>query len=150
MPLGLRGESIAPADLLPGALEAPLSWRDIMEGAGFTGPLRALAAQAQVLELTEARVQLRFGVNALLTSENRTLMERRVRDWLGRPFSVEFVAGEAETGTTVAEEDRERRKAEHQALIERFKADPVVKDVVRLLGGTIDEDSIRPSQADED
>lgn len=121
-----------------------------MEGAGFSGPLRALAAQAQVLELTEARVQLRFGVNALLTNENRTLMERRVRDWLGRPFSVEFVAGEAETGTTVAEEDRERRKAEHRALIERFKADPVVKDVVRLLGGTVDEDSIRPLEANED
>ena len=126
---------------------APLSWRDIIEGAGLSGPIRTLAAQAQVLELTEARVQLRFGVNALLTDANRELMEHRVAGWLGRPFSVEFVAGEAESGTTVAEADRAQRNAEHQALIERFKADPVVRDVVRLLGGTVDEDSIRPPEA---
>ena len=101
-----------------------------------------------MLELSEARGQLRLGVNALLTEANRALIEERAGAWLGRPFRVEFVAGEADAGTTVADADRARRIAERRALVDRFKADPVVRDVVRLLGGAVDEDSIRPPEAD--
>ena len=45
--------------------------------------------------------------------------------------------------------DRRRRAKEHQEMVERFKNDPLVKEVLRLFGGTIDESSIRPLSEEE-
>ena len=85
----------------PSIDEAPLSWREIIAGAGLAGPLKVLAAESQVIELT--------------------------RD----------------------DADRRRRAKEHQEMVERFKNDPLVKEVLRLFGGTIDESSIRPLSEEE-
>lgn len=95
-----------------------------------------------MISLTDARVQLRLGVQSLLTEHNKKLLEERISGWLGRPFRVEFLAGTVEAGSTVA--DAERRE-----LIEQFKSDPVVQEIVRLFNGKIDEDSIRPLTPEE-
>lgn len=49
----------------------------------------------------------------------------------------------------MADADRRRRAKEHQEMVERFKNDPLVKEVLRLFGGTIDESSIRPLSEEE-
>ena len=108
---------------------APLSWREIIAGVGLAGPLKVLAAESQVIELTRDRVQLRLGVQS--------------------PFRVLFEAGATEAGETVADAARRRRAKEHQEMVERFKNDPLVKEVLRLFGGTIDESSIRPLSEEE-
>ena len=95
---------------------APLSWREIIAGAGLAGPLKVLAAESA---------------------------------YFGRPFRVLFEAGATEAGATVADADRRRRAKEHQEMVERFKNDPLVKEVLRLFGGTIDESSIRPLSEEE-
>ncbi|MBE5692711.1 MAG: hypothetical protein EGQ34_07455 [Sutterella sp.] len=130
-------------------MEGPLSWRDIIEGAGLTGPLKSLASQSQVISLTDARVQLRLGVQSLLTEQNKKLLEERISVWLGRAFRVEFLAGTVEAGSTVADAERRKKEAERRELIEKFKSDPVVKEIVRLFNGKIDEDSIRPLTPEE-
>ena len=93
---------------------APLSWREIIAGAGLAGPLK-----------------------------------ERLSAYFGRPFRVLFEAGATEAGATVADADRRRRAKEHQEMVERFKNDPLVKEVLRLFGGTIDESSIRPLSEEE-
>ena len=129
----------------PSIDEAPLSWREIIAGAGLAGPLKVLAAESQVIELTRDRVQLRLGV----TEQNRRFLEERLSAYFGRPFRVLFEAGATEAGATVADADRRRRAKEHQEMVERFKNDPLVKEVLRLFGGTIDESSIRPLSEEE-
>ena len=128
---------------------APLSWREIIAGAGLAGPLKVLAAESQVIELTRDRVQLRLGVQSLVTEQNRRFLEERLSAYFGRPFRVLFEAGATEAGATVADADRRRRAKEHQEMVERFKNDPLVKEVLRLFGGTIDESSIRPLSEEE-
>ena len=103
-----------------------------------------LAAESQVIELTRDRVQLRLGVQSLVTETNRRFLEERLKAYFGRPFHVIFEAGAAEAGATVADSERRERAEERRQLVERFKNDPLVKEVLRLFGGTIDEDSIRP------
>ena len=105
-----------------------------------------LAAESQVIELTRDRVQLRLGVQSLVTEQNRRFLEERLSAYFGRPFRVLFEAGATET---VADADRRRRAKEHQEMVERFKNDPLVKEVLRLFGGTIDESSIRPLSEEE-
>lgn len=133
---------------------APLSWREIIAGAGLAGPLKVLAAESQVIELTRDRVQLRLGVQSLVTEQNRRFLEERLSAYFSRPFRVLFEAGATEAGATeagatVADADRRRRAKEHQEMVERFKNDPLVKEVLRLFGGTIDESSIRPLSEEE-
>ena len=128
----------------PSIDEAPLSWREIIAGAGLAGPLKVLAAESQVIELTRDRVQLRLGVQSLVTEQNRRFLEERLSAYFGRPFRVLFEAGATEAGA-----DRRRRAKEHQEMVERFKNDPLVKEVLRLFGGTIDESSIRPLSEEE-
>ncbi|WP_368045430.1 DNA polymerase III subunit gamma/tau C-terminal domain-containing protein [uncultured Sutterella sp.] len=115
----------------------------------MTGPLKSLASQSQVISLTDARVQLRLGVQSLLTEHNKKLLEERISGWLGRPFRVEFLAGTVEAGSTVADAERRKKEAERRELIEKFKSDPVVQEIVRLFNGKIDEDSIRPLTPEE-
>ena len=87
---------------------------------------------------------MRLGVQSLVTEQNRRFLEERLSAYFGRPFRVLFEAGATEAGATVADADRRRRAKEHQEMVERFKNDPLVKEVLRLFGGTIDESSIRP------
>ena len=88
-------------------------------------------------------------MQSLLTDANRRLLEDRISAWLGHPFSVAFEVAEAEAGSTVADEERERAAAARRELIERFKRDPVVKEFVRVFNGTVDEASVRELTADE-
>lgn len=139
---------------LPRAQQAPrageqLNWRNIIDGARFAGPVRMLASQSQVLKLEENRVQLRLNVAALATEANRRLMAQKLSDYFGRPFRVEFEVGSLDAGSTVADAQRAERAKAHAELVERFKNDPLVKEVLRVFGGTIDEDSIRPISDDE-
>lgn len=138
----------------PRAQQAPrageqLNWRNIIDGARFSGPVRMLASQSQVLKLEENRVQLRLNVAALATEANRRLMAQKLSDYFGRPFRVEFEVGSLDVGSTVADAQRAERAKAHAELVERFKNDPLVKEVLRVFGGTIDEDSIRPISDDE-
>ncbi|MBM6704077.1 hypothetical protein H6A60_06200 [Sutterella massiliensis] len=138
----------------PRAQQAPrageqLNWRNIIDGARFSGPVRMLASQSQVLKLEENRVQLRLNVAALATEANRRLMAQKLSDYFGRPFRVEFEVGSLDAGSTVADAQRAERAKAHAELVERFKNDPLVKEVLRVFGGTIDEDSIRPISDDE-
>ncbi len=138
----------------PRAQQAPrageqLNWRNIIDGARFAGPVRMLASQSQVLKLEENRVQLRLNVAALATEANRRLMAQKLSDYFGRPFRVEFEVGSLDAGSTVADAQRAERAKAHAELVERFKNDPLVKEVLRVFGGTIDEDSIRPISDDE-
>ena len=107
-----------------------------------------LATQSQVLSLEENRVQLRLNVAALATEANRRLLAQRLTDYLGRPFRVEFEVGSLDAGSTVADAKRAEKAKAHAELVERFKNDPLVKEVLRVFGGTIDEDSIRPVEDD--
>lgn len=111
--------------------------------------MKSLASQAQVISLTDRRVQLRLGVQSLLTEHNKKLLEERISLWLDRTFRVEFLSGEVEAGSTVADAERRKKEAERRELIEKFKSDPVVKEIVRLFNGKIDEDSIRPLTPEE-
>lgn len=111
--------------------------------------MKSLASQSQVISLTDARVQLRLGVQSLLTEQNKKLLEERISVWLGRAFRVEFLAGTVEAGSTVADAERRKKEAERRELIEKFKSDPVVQEIVRLFNGKIDEDSIRPLTPEE-
>lgn len=138
----------------PRAQQAPrageqLNWRNIIDGARFSGPVRMLASQSQVLKLEENRVQLRLNVAALATEANRRLMAQKLSDYFGRPFRVEFEVGSLDAGSTVADAQRAERAKAHAELVERFKNDPLVKEVLRVFDGTIDEDSIRPISDDE-
>ena len=138
----------------PRAQQAPrageqLNWRNIIDGARFSGPVRMLASQSQVLKLEENRVQLRLNVAALATEANRRLMAQKLSDYFGRPFRVEFEVGSLDAGSTVGDAPRAERAKAHAELVERFKNDPLVKEVLRVFGGTIDEDSIRPISDDE-
>ena len=138
----------------PRAQQAPrageqLNWRNIIDGARFSGPVRMLASQSQVLKLEENRVQLRLNVAALATEANRRLMAQKLSDYFGRPFRFEFEVGSLDAGSTVADAQRAERAKAHAELVERFKNDPLVKEVLRVFGGTIDEDSIRPISDDE-
>ena len=138
----------------PRAQQAPrageqLNLRNIIDGARFAGPVRMLASQSQVLKLEENRVQLRLNVAALATEANRRLMAQKLSDYFGRPFRVEFEVGSLDAGSTVADAQRAERAKAHAELVERFKNDPLVKEVLRVFGGTIDEDSIRPISDDE-
>ncbi len=138
----------------PRAQQAPrageqLNWRNIIDGARFAGPVRMLASQSQVLKLEENRVQLRLNVAALATEANRRLMAQKLSDYFGRPFRVEFEVGSLDAGSTVADAQRAERAKAHAELVERFKNDPLVEEVLRVFGGTIDEDSIRPISDDE-
>lgn len=138
----------------PRAQQAPrageqLNWRNIIDGARFSGPVRMLASQSQVLKLEENRVQLRLNVAALATEANRRLMAQKLSDYFGRPFRVEFEVGSLDAGSTVADAQRAERAKAHAELVERFKNDPLVEEVLRVFGGTIDEDSIRPISDDE-
>ena len=108
-----------------------------------------LASQSQVLKLEENRVQLRLNVAALATEANRRLMAQKLSDYFGRPFRVEFEVGSLDAGSTVADVQRAERAKAHAELVERFKNDPLVKEVLRVFGGTIDEDSSRPISDDE-
>lgn len=108
-----------------------------------------LATQSQVLSLEENRVQLRLNVAALATEANRRLLEQKLSDYFGRPFRVAFEVGTLDQGSTVADERRAEKAKAHAELVERFKNDPLVKEVLRVFGGTIDEDSIRPVKDDE-
>lgn len=84
-------------------------------------------------------------MQSLVTEANRKLLEARLTAYFGRHFRVDFEAGETDSGSTVAGAERERRAAERREMIERFKSDPLVKEVIRLFGGEVDEDSIRPA-----
>ena len=108
----------------PSIDESPLSWREIIAGAGLAGPLKVLAAESQVIELTRDRVQLRLGVQSLLTEHNKKLLEERISGWLGRPFQVEFLAGTVEAGSTVADAERRKKEAERRELIEKLMKIP--------------------------
>ena len=103
-----------------------------------------LAAQSQVLLLEANRVKLRLGVRSIATEDNRRMLEECLSRYLGRAFRVSFEVGILEEGATVAEAEREERVRARQALIETFKKEPIVREVVRLFGGVIDESSVRP------
>ena len=110
----------------PRAQQAPrageqLNWRNIIDGARFSGPVRMLASQSQVLKLEENRVQLRLNVAALATEANRRLMAQKLSDYFGRPFRVEFEVGSLDAGSTVADAQRAERAKAHAELVERFK-----------------------------
>lgn len=119
----------------------PLNWRDIVRASGLEGPIKMIAAQAQVLSLSEDCVKLRLGVAALATESNRRLLSEKLSVRLGHSFRVVFEVGELD-GDTVADEERRERYLAHRALIEGFRKDPFVTDVAKLFEGTIDEDSI--------
>ncbi len=122
----------------------PLNWRKIIQGARLKGPVRMLAAQSQVLLLEANRVKLRLGVRSIATEDNRRMLEECLSRYLGRAFRVSFEVGILEEGATVAEAEREERVRARQALIETFKKEPIVREVMRLFGGVIDESSVRP------
>ncbi len=103
-----------------------------------------LATQSQVMALEENRVQLRLSVQALATESNRRLLSDKLSAYLGRPFRVDFEVGDLELGSTLADAQRRERQAAHAALVERFKNDPYVQEVVKIFGGTIDEASVKP------
>ncbi len=109
-----------------------------------------LATQAQVVTLEENRVQLRLNVAALTTEANRKLLSEQIERFLGHDFRVEWEVGALEEGSTVAEAVREEKALARKELIERFKNDPFVQEVVRLFDGTIDEDSIREVEPNKD
>lgn len=108
-----------------------------------------LATQSQVMALEENRVQLRLSVQALATDSNRRLLSEKLSAYLGRPFRVDFEVGALERGATLADAERREREAAHAALVERFKSDPLVQEVVKLFGGTVDEASVKPAESAE-
>ena len=57
--------------------------------------------------------------------------------------------GRVET-VTVAESIRQEREEARRALVEAFRNDPVVKEVIRLTGAEIDESSIRALTPEEE
>lgn len=102
-----------------------------------------LAAQAQVTALTADRVQLRLGVQSLVTESNRRFLEERLSAHFGRPFRVIFESGAVEAESTVAGADRVQRERERRELVERFRNDPLVRETIRMFGGEVDEASVR-------
>ena len=125
----------------------PLDWRSIIAGAKLTGPLRNLAASAQVLELTESHVKLRLRVAAFATEQNRQLLSEALSTYFGQHCMVEFEVGDVTGGTLADAEEAERREARRQ-LIEGFRNDPFVRQVAALFHGTIDEASVRERKND--
>ena len=60
----------------------------------------------------------------------------------GTACRVTFEVGRVET-VTVAESIPQEREEARRMLVEAFRNDPVVKEVIRLTGAEIDESSIR-------
>ena len=107
----------------PDRSESSLDWRSIIAGAGLTGPLRNLAASAQVLELTRSHVRLRLRVAAFATETGRELLSRALSSYFGSHCMVEFEVGDVAGGTVADQEEREREEAAGP-LIEGFRNDP--------------------------
>lgn len=103
-----------------------------------------MATQGQVMAFDENRVQLRLPVSALATQQNQHRLSAELSKYLGRPFRVELDSGETALGSTVADAERAERAAARAKMIEDFKNDPFVREVCRMFGGVVDEDSIRP------
>ena len=127
----------------------PLNWRSLIEGAGLAGPVKMLATQAEVLELTHDRAELRLSVRAFATEANRKRLAEDISRYLGHPFHVAFEVGNVSEGATVAAEQRRERVAEHLALVEAFSKDPFVKSIVEIFHGTVDEGSVRAADGAE-
>ena len=108
-----------------------------------------LATQAEVIELTHDRVELRLSVRAFATEANRKRLAEDLSRYLGHPFHVAFEVGNVSEGATVAAEQRRERAAEHLALVDAFSKDPFVKSIVEIFHGTVDEGSVRAAEEAE-
>ena len=126
----------------PDQAESSLDWRSIIAGARLTGPLRNLAASAQVLELTRTHVKLRLRVAAFATETGRELLSRALSSYFGSHCMVEFEVGDVSEGTVADQEESEREEA-RKALIDGFRNDPFVKQVQALFHGTIDDATVK-------
>ena len=147
------GENPPPVEYAPELPVEPwleercLDWRSIIAGAKLTGPLRNLAATAQVIELTERHVKLRLSVAAFATESSRQLLTEALSAYFGHHCMVEFEVGNV-TGNTVADAEEEERQEARRQLIEGFRNDPFVRQVQALFHGTIDEMSVKPREDD--
>ena len=149
------GENLPPVDVAPEYPDAvpyddeqtgcPINWRKVIEGAGLKGPIRNLAAQAEPLELTPNHVKLRLKVAAFASESSRQLLSQALSRYFNTHCMVEFEIGELQSETLGQAEERERQEA-RRALIEGFRNDPFVKQVLALFHGTIEESTVRPRQ----
>lgn len=119
-----------------------LDWRDVIRGANLSGPLKNLAASAQVLDLTRSHVKLRLRIAAFATDTNRQLLSEALARYFKNHCLVEFEVGEVE-GETVADAQQRERDEARAKMISDFRNDPFVRMVVERFHATIDEHSIR-------
>lgn len=119
-----------------------LDWRDVIRGANLSGPLKNLAASAQVLDLTRSHVKLRLRIAAFATDTNRQLLSEALARYFKNHCLVEFEVGEVE-GETVADAQQRERDEARAKMISDFRNDPFVRTVVERFHATIDEHSIR-------
>ena len=150
----LPGGSLTPVEPLPEVprppvITGPLNWRKVIEGAGLEGPILMVATMGEPLELTGDSLRLRIPVAAFATEANRAALADSLSTYFGTAFRVTFEVGKVET-VTVAESIRQEREEARRALVEAFKNDPVVKEVIRLTGAEIDESSIRALTPEEE
>lgn len=123
-------------------MTGPLNWRKVIEGAELEGPILMVATMGEPLELTGESLRLRIPVAAFATEANRAALADSLSTYFGTAFRVTFEVGRVET-VTVAESIRQEREEARRMLVEAFRNDPVVKEVIRLTGAEIDESSIR-------
>ncbi|GEM_PF-239775 len=150
------GENLPPVELAPEDLPPPdypdepvdgeeqdsLNWRSIIVGARLSGLMKNLAAQAQVLELTEEGVSLRLNVAAFATEANRQLLAGQISTYFGRPFRVHFEVGEL-TSSTVSDEVARERAEKLRERVSRFRDKPLVKLFMNDLGALIEENTVK-------
>ncbi len=157
---GRAGKTVAPAEsrhelresLDESFIPTPelLGWREKLCQTHLKGYVRELVASSELLETDEKHVLLRPRSQALINESLVLEVTKAFTEALGAPFTVAFTSDEcADDVQSISRlENLERLKAQ-RALVDAFRSDPFVQEVLETLHATLDESSVRVVETTE-